>query len=374
MHNQVIIRAFVLGLLSGCFVADAAWAGSPAPVQPNNPIPMMAPAVTPAPSAPPQATLPTAAQAVAATQASTAPTPAATEAESVEPIPAEEVEPELTPEEEQEAMRQEAFDNMMSGMLPLTPPELRSAFEKVDKNQKAIEEPLAYPKPEIAFTTVSLDPGAEPLTFKLATGHVTTVTFLDITGAPWPIKDISWAGNFEVKAPADVGEDPKYPTYPNLVRIVPLAEYAYGNMSVRLVGLNTPVTFTLRTNREVVQYRLDIRVPQAGPLGTPSLVQGEGNHGLTAGDDILMRVMEGVPPDGAQKLNVTGVDGRTTVYRLAGVTYVRTPLTLLSPGWNGSVKSADGMNVYALGLAPVLLLSDEGEMVRAQIDETKGTQ
>ena len=54
---------------------------------------------------------------------------------------------------------------------------------------------------------------------------------------------------------------------------------------------------------------------------------------------------------------------------MSGTTYVRTPLTLLSPAWQSSVSSADGMNVYALTAAPVLLLSDGGEFARATLKE-----
>ncbi len=274
----------------------------------------------------------------------------------------------LSAEEKEEQMRSHSFESMMNGMLPLEPDEIRDAFTRMDRNQKAVEEPLAYPKPEVSFTTISLDPGVKPMTFKLATGHVSTVSFLDITGQPWPIKDMTWAGNFEVKS-ATQNADEKFPMYPNIMRIIPLSEYAYGNLSVRLVGLQTPLTFTLRTGREVVQYRLDIRVPEDGPLAVPSLIAQSEENKLTAGDETLTRVMEGVPPPSALKMRVSGVDGRTTAYKINGLTYVRTPFTLLSPAWNGSVRSADGMNVYALADAPVLLLSDQGEMVRAQLKE-----
>jgi intracellular multiplication protein IcmK len=47
--------------------------------------------------------------------------------------------------------------------------------------------------------------------------------------------------------------------------------------------------------------------------------------------------------------------------------YVRSPYSLLSPAWNSSVRSADGMNVYSLEYTPVLLLSDKGKMVRAYL-------
>lgn len=269
------------------------------------------------------------------------------------------------------ALQQEAFEAMMTGLLPLQPEKIREAMVLMDKNEKAIEEPLAYPKPQLDFTTISLDPGSTPLTFKLATGHVTTVTFLDISGAPWPIKDISWAGNIEVKAPTASDASDRFYLPPNVLRIIPQSEYAYGNISMRFVGLPTPVTFSFRTGRDVVQYRLDIRIPQMGPFAQPPLIEG-GVTGLVAGDAMLTQVMEGAVPSSAEKLNVNGVDGRTSVYRVGGLVYVRTPLTLLSPGWSSSVRSADGMNVYTINDAPVLLLSDEGRMVRAQINDITG--
>jgi intracellular multiplication protein IcmK len=273
-------------------------------------------------------------------------------------------------QEQESDLRGQAFEQMMDDVLPMTPDELREAFFRIDRNQKAIEEPLSFPKPEVAFTTISLDPATEPLTFKLATGHVTTVNFLDVTGQPWPIKDVTWAGNFEVKSSAQ-GGDGQFPMFPNLLRIIPLSEYAYGNMSIRMYGLATPLTFTLRTNKDVVQYRLDLRIPETGPLAQPAILQGDSSD-MMAGDTTLTRIMEGVPPATAEKVSLNGTDGRTSAYRLDGTLYVRTPLTLLSPAWTGSVRSADGMNVYALLSAPVLLLSDQGQMVRATVNDDLG--
>ena len=83
----------------------------------------------------------------------------------------------------------------------------------------------------------------------------------------------------------------------------------------------------------------------------------------------MTTLLDGVASGGMTKLQVVGVDGRTTAYARSGTTYVRTPLTLLSPAWQSSVSSADGMNVYALSNAPVLLLSDGGEFVRATLKE-----
>jgi intracellular multiplication protein IcmK len=153
----------------------------------------------------------------------------------------------------------------------------------------------------------------------------------------------------------------------NIIRITPQSEFATGNLSVRLLTLDTPVIMTLETSREIVHYRFDAVIPEYGPMAKPPVI----DQGITisAGDPEIASVLQGAVPANAQKLKVAGVDGRTTAYKQGGTTFVRTPLTLLSPGWSSSVASADGMRVYAIKDSPILLLSDRGKMVRARLSE-----
>lgn len=268
---------------------------------------------------------------------------------------------EKSEEELAEEARKQAFDAALQGVLPLRPEEIRTLLEHFDRTQESVELPVyPSPKPEFAVETVSLDPGAPPATVRVAYGHVTTLTILDETGSPWPIEDISWAGNFEVvETSAAQGS--------HIVRISPQSEFATGNMSIRLLTLKTPVILSLETSRDIVHYRFDAIIPEYGPLAQAPLIE----KGITtvAGDGEIASVLQGVMPKGAKKLDVSGVDGRTTAYAFKGQTYVRTPLTLLSPAWSSSVASADGMRVYAIQDAPVLLLSDKGRMVRARLSE-----
>lgn len=261
---------------------------------------------------------------------------------------------------EQEA-RREAYDAALQGLLPLRPEEIRELLEHFDRTQESVETPVyPNPKPEVAVETISLDPGAKPAVVKVAYGNVTTVNILDVSGAPWPIEDISWAGNFEV-VEASSGDGS------HIIRISPQSEFANGNMSIRLLTLKTPVIIALETSRDIVHYRFDAIIPQYGPMAEVPLI--DKGLDIQAGDTDIASVLQGVMPNGGNKLNVTGVDGRTTAYSLNGMTYVRTPLTLLSPSWNSSVSSADGTHVYTIPSAPVLLLSDKGKMVRAHLSK-----
>ncbi|HEY8964360.1 MAG TPA: DotH/IcmK family type IV secretion protein [Alphaproteobacteria bacterium] len=275
---------------------------------------------------------------------------------------------EVTEEEraelEQKA-RESAFDAALNGMMPMSPEQIRALLDKYKVTREASESRIGgAPKPEITVQTVSLEPGVAPPVIKLSPGHVTSLTMMDMTGQPWPVQDVSWGGNFEIISPGEGG---------HVIRISPMGATEVGNLSVMLVGLKTPVTFELETQLDVVQYRFDARIPEYGPLATPPLI--EQTVSIQAGTDkVIGQVLDGVPPAGTEKLAVSGVDARTAVYRAGGSMYLRTPLTLLSPGWSASVKSADGMTVYVVNNSPVFLLSDRGKMVRAVVEEQKVVQ
>lgn len=257
--------------------------------------------------------------------------------------------------------RQKAMEQATDNVFPLQPTEIEALLQQLRLTQAAVQKPIERPPatPRAVVHTMELDPGAQPPTVQLLNGNVTSLSILDATGQPWPIVDIAFGGPFDVKPPEAGG---------HIIRISPLKEYAHGNMSVRLQKLPTPLTFTLEAGGQEVHYRFDARIPKLGPNAKTSLI----DRGLTitAGEDSsLSAILVGTPPASAERLKVIGVDGRTSAYRLDGATYVRTPHTLLSPTWQSSVSSADGTNVYKLNDAPVLLLSDEGTMVRAQIQQ-----
>ena len=252
---------------------------------------------------------------------------------------------------------QEAYGVAIDSMFPLKPEEIRRFLEVYDENRQAIDTPMFHrPTPEVAVKTLSLDPGQVPDSIDVSMGTVTTVSIVDVTGQPWAVKDMTWAGDFDIIKPAP-GE--------NLFRISPTTHFAQGNLSMRLIGLNTPVVMSLNTRRDKVFYRLDLRIPEYGPDAAAPLINS--SLSITAGSATLATVLGGAPPASAENLVVNGADARTRAYKINGMVYVRTPLTLLSPGWSSSVKSADGMNVYELANAPILLLSDGGQMVRASL-------
>lgn len=263
----------------------------------------------------------------------------------------------LSVQEPSMGIEEEAFDASLTGALPMTPEQIRAFLEAYDETQNVVQTPVYdAPDPKVTIENVSLDPGVAPLQIDTAVGFVTTLNFIDVTGEKWPIKDIGWAGNYEVLQPEDSS---------HIIRVTPMSEFGHGNVSVRLVGLKTPVILSLKTSRDSVHYRADLRLPELGPDAIPPVVALP--ISTVAGSTDMTAILTGVIPQDAEKLIVSGVDSRTSAYSLGGQTFVRTPYTLLSPGWSSSVKSSDGTTVYEIGDSPVVLLSHNGRIARAYL-------
>lgn len=259
---------------------------------------------------------------------------------------------------QQKAVERQVFEGALKQLMPLTPEQIRELYAKFEEGRAAAEEPITRPDVKTQIETLSLDPGQPPPTVRLSPGYVTTMSILDSTGAPWPVQDISFAGDFEITPPETGG---------NVLRITSNTAHGVGNMSVRLVDLITPVIFTLSTGVDVVDYRFEARVSRPGPLAKAPLIERGGLDAVAGQDPNLSPFLDGnIPPD-AQKMVVRGADPRTAAWRLDGKIYLRTPLALLSPAWDSSAASSDGTVVYTLNDAPVVLLSDQGRMVKAAI-------
>ncbi len=264
----------------------------------------------------------------------------------------------------EQAAREKGLNEAIDSAMPLTPDQVKKIISRMSETQEAtalsLQDPTR-PKAELKVETVSLDPGTAPPVIKVAAGYVTTVVMMDATGAPWPIEDMAFAGRFDIKTAQRSS---------HIFRIIPLNRFYEGNLTLQLRGLSAPVTFQLVAGKDVVFYRYDVRVPALGPKAKPPRFDSSAT--LVAGDSTLMAVLDGYPPAGAQRLKVMGLDDRSAAWDISGQTYLRTPHSLLSPAWSSSASSGDGTTVYTIPDTPVLLLSDQGVMVRARLTRPEG--
>lgn len=257
---------------------------------------------------------------------------------------------------ENDLIDQRAFEGVTRQMFPLTPEQIIRLRQMYNTSEFAQASTAGTPpKPTATSQFVNLSPGSTPPVIRLSQGFVSSLVFLDSTGAPWPISayDLGDPSSFNIQ----------WDKTSNTLMIQAIKLYNYGNLAVRLRGLNTPVMLTLIPGQKAVDYRVDLRVQGFGPhaVSTPT------EEGLPpSASDLLLHVLDGVPPPGSQRLTVSGGDARA--WLLNDMMYVRTNLTILSPGWIGSMTSADGMHAYEMQKSPVLLVSWHGKVMQLKVE------
>nr|WP_058492350.1 DotH/IcmK family type IV secretion protein [Legionella worsleiensis] len=257
---------------------------------------------------------------------------------------------------ETEIVDNKAFKDMTRNLYPLNPEQIVRLKQMYQTNEYAqASTPGTPPKPTATSQFVNLSPGSTPPVIRLSQGFVSSLVFLDSTGAPWPISayDLGDPASFNIQ----------WDKTSNTLMIQALKLYNYGNLAVRLRGLNTPVMLTLIPGQKAVDYRVDLRVQGYGP-NAKSMPMEEGIP--PSASDILLHVLDGVPPAGSTRLVVSGGDARAWLSN--NKMYVRTNLTVLSPGWLASMTSADGTHAYEMQKSPVLLVSWHGKVMQLKVE------
>jgi intracellular multiplication protein IcmK len=253
-----------------------------------------------------------------------------------------------------ENLRDEAFARVTNSALPLTPTQIQLLRSLYDATQRAAAVfPGVPPRPTSNSIAVNLSPGATPPVIRLGAGFVTSLVFVDSTGAPWPIDSYS-LGN---PAAFNIQWDKKS----NILLIQAIAAHRIGNLAVILKGLNTPVMIDLTPGQVAMDVRVDLRIPSLGPQAKPSFTELP-----SVENPFLLNLLDGIPPPGAKALKASDCDD--CAWLLDGKLYLRTQYTVLSPGWISSLSSADGTHVYEMQPTPMVLVTYNGKTIKLKIE------
>lgn len=249
-----------------------------------------------------------------------------------------------------------AFTQMVRNLMPLDPNQITTLRSMFDQSQRAVANyPGIPPKPTSSSILVNMSPGAAPPVIRLRAGYVTSLVFLDSTGQPWPVTgyDLGNPKAFNIQPSAPDGKS-------NTLIVQALDHYEEGNLAIMLKDQNTPVMLTLMPGQRAVDYRVDLRMPGIGPNGLVAM------SGLPQTENpVLLSFLDGVPPSDAKLLTIEGAPAQAWFYQ--GHLFLRTRVTVLSPGWIASMNSPDGTYVYELVKTPVVLASQRGQMLQLSI-------
>ncbi len=249
-----------------------------------------------------------------------------------------------------------AFNAMIQQNMPLTPEQVVQLHQQIDMSQRAAAIPANIPpKPVSTTLMVNLAPGTTPPAIRLAQGYVSSLVFVDSTGSPWPI------ASFDIGNPKAVNI--QWDGKSNIIMLQAVSAYSNGDIVFRLLGNPTPITLELVSGQRVVDYRVDIHVSGIGPNAKDLPI---GTALPSSANQLLLGVLDGVAPAGSKQLSVRGADAQAWV--LADKLYLRTRLTVLSPGWTDTMVSPDGMHAYELPKTSSVLVSRYGEPAELKIE------
>ncbi|OGT36583.1 MAG: hypothetical protein A3F11_08285 [Gammaproteobacteria bacterium RIFCSPHIGHO2_12_FULL_37_14] len=249
-----------------------------------------------------------------------------------------------------------AFDSMLQQNMPLAPQQVVQLRQQIDLAQRAsATSPNIPPKPVSTTLMINLAPGATPPAIRLAQGYVSSLVFVDSTGAPWPI------ASFDIGSPKSMNI--QWDGKSNILLLQAISSYSNGNIVVRLLGMPIPVTLELVAGQPVVDYRVDIHVSGIGP-NTKELPIG--TMLPNSANQLLLGVLDGIAPAGSKTLTVRGADAQA--WLLGDKVYFRTRFTVLSPGWIGTMASPDGMHAYEMQKTSSILVSRYGEPAELKIE------
>ena len=231
--------------------------------------------------------------------------------------------------------------------MQLTPQQyerLKGIF--LERQQQRAMPYVNAPKPVTRTLLVNLDPGVTPPTLRLSRGQQTSLVFSDVSGQPWFIEKVSLnrqlfsdgraTGAGQGGGAAGQGEPPT-----NVLSIESLTPAAYGNVTVTLRGQSTPLIFVLTTGQTEVDMRVDAKVPGKNP-------DAEAQVTLQAApslDNALPYFLDGVPPQGAKRLRVTGLEGAEAWVYDKNL-YVKARANAQYPAYFSAARSTSGISVY----------------------------
>lgn len=262
------------------------------------------------------------------------------------------------------SLKDQAFSSAVSTVSPLDQDQIkdvRRAYNAMTKASSFTQD--VPPTPLTSALTIDLSTGATPPVIRLAAGYISSLVFTDSSGQPWPIKayDIGNPTAFNV-AWNQAGDAKDSDTMQNSLLIQSMSSYNEGNLAVILKGLNTPIMFTLIPGQKVVDYRVDIRVPRAGPnvkVSADSLPE----HA----SPLLQDVLNNIAPAKGRVLSISGAEAQGWV--VGKRMFIRTPLTIISPAWISTMTGSDGfIKAYELPKASVVLAVTQGKMVQLKVE------
>jgi len=240
----------------------------------------------------------------------------------------------------------------------LNPDEIRQYRQMLLEREHAASY-VKPPKLRSQTHTVSLAPGSNIPSIKIAPRYVSSLVVVDSQGNPWPIVGHN-NGSPTVFQTVVPEADPH-----NVISISALANVGASNLAILLEGQTVPLIVQLSIDRDEMDVRADMVISELGPRSSPILRHTSGFIDATP-DSTMMAFVDGVPPQGAVGLTVS--DSRFRVWEYGDQLYIRTGLSISSPRYSAISHGTGGVRVYRMNKTPMILFSADGRVGTLRIE------
>ncbi len=260
------------------------------------------------------------------------------------------------PGSSEEVVSKAAFSQLLKQDFPLTPSEIQKFKAVAAEQQKANSlAPQGSPiQSNSQIISISMKPGGPQEVVRIGQGTITSLIFTDQNGQVWPITSYS------------VGDPTSFNVQWNKSSGVLMVQgqklYADSNIAVMLKGLDVPVMVNLMLGQKKWDYMDYLRVEALAP-GDNTVEPSQ----LAGAPAYLMDILNGVPPMGSVPMQTD--NSGVQVWGYQGYYLVLTQGTLMSPAWKAKANGpgADPYHAYEITPTPVLLVSDQGNLVRVMV-------
>lgn len=251
------------------------------------------------------------------------------------------------------------------GSLPFTEEQIEFLAGWMRDAQEATER-AGNPPAEGRVRRVDVDSGAAEIPeIAVRWGYATALSFVDLTGAPWPIEEVVVDSAFLPEAGGGEGGEATAGRVSHVLYLVPRRRFLHGNAAVQLRGHVQPLVLRLQDDGATVDMRVEVRLAHAGPnADAAALVVRRGFH---AGDAVLLDLLGGVIPRDAERLVVEGGSYETRAWRHEGDVLMVTGSLVLSPGPWAAERGSGERWAYRLPDSPVVLVARDGREVRLSL-------
>lgn len=240
------------------------------------------------------------------------------------------------------------YQDLLNKANPYTASQVKQLREALTESDKAQNSPLQPVKFQIRTVNTDTD-ATQPVLINVVKGYASSVQFVDQTGQPWPLNSNA-VGNSKAFEASTVGNKN------NIAMFQITAPFSQTNALVTLKGLDTTIVLQLVGNNQVVDTRLTVRIPKAGPntVITPTAAKATNKV-----DPLLDKVLNGDTLPNAKVFEFDGIPG--TAFYVDDALYIRSPYRLVIPLPIQAAQTSTGLNAYKTSQTEDFLFNVDGE-------------